>query len=589
MPPWIKDDPAESATTITGIFNANLSHLDYSQAREAGQELAQMLATPVEHQLDAVQSNHTLMDLLDHKAPYAPEHLDMTKDSLAEGLAVNDHATVQAAIGNLASMQEQFNRIDTLLEIRTMMEHHDPDGDLAATNDQQPQGFLNRVHSLFRKFWGTDDLQAASGPPPAERLDHAVNEDSQERLQNHFQHHHITQDATQQILDFAQRFDPQGTHEERITWQVLHGERNLLNEEPHVRDQVAEAIVGQITKFDFPELQGYHDAADYLSQALIRPMTYTLLPEDRYEDQDLYDYTELTRYSLDFLSAHSDKDKQLSFLKESLNQIADRVHTLQGGHPDHQATPAFDRTTPRTPPAGTDYGPTGPDNQAEDHRSALDFAPDQAHSSFQLHHIPTESQARLLNFSTNFDPQNSYADSVAYHVVRGERNLLQEDSHVQDQVAAIIVDQVTKSDFPQQQDYHDDRRRPLHGHHPTNASPHQRGLAGQPPYLRRGRDDQAQPGLSELQLRPGETTLPAPQFPRRHHPVRQHLRGVNQVQHTFAKDKGSEDMAYLNADLHCHRDPATPRNSPPSYRKQPASPASAWTPSESPAKSSRPT
>ena len=252
--------------------------------------------------------------------------MEFIKQQMGEGFAVNDTKTVQGAMDQLGHVQHQLNQIDPLLE------HHDPrhlpDGN-AQGNSQH--SLTDRIRTVLGNLSGSlseEDLKAGGtrpGPSPYEsNLDLRLDYDRKqmEQAQTTFELHHNSPESQKRLLDFADRFDPTDNHIDRVAHQAIRGERNLAFEFPEIRDQVAEAIVDQITKFDLANMQEYHEIAEDITRMITRPMLH-IAKADWQNAEDVYDFLETAKSSLDFVSIHSNKEEQLASFKQSLNEIAD--------------------------------------------------------------------------------------------------------------------------------------------------------------------------------------------------------------------------------------------------------------------------
>ena len=165
-PPWLETDKTEAAESITESFNRSMGHLEYTDAKQGGYQLAEILAHPTENQLEALASEPSIRDLSGETDVHNHERMEFIKQQMGEGFAVNDTKTVQGAMDQLGYVQHQLNQIDPLLE------HHDSQH---PPESNEKNSLTDRIRTVLGNLWGSlseEDLKAGGTRPGPGSYEH---------------------------------------------------------------------------------------------------------------------------------------------------------------------------------------------------------------------------------------------------------------------------------------------------------------------------------------------------------------------------------------------------------------------------------
>ena len=335
--PWTQRDPTEAAYSVNECFQRTMGHLHPEEAQKAAQDLASVITRPVEFQLEALANDPSIRSLAGEVEPHTQERIALIQAQISEGLTTNDDLTIREALQDLGNLQHQISEIDPLI-------NHHRGGAVKYTpdmpQDAPSQTPRQRLQNTFRSLTGRDNGPTGypSSPGQQHQGDYQTTQGLESLALEHppypeqstgFKLSDLGPESEARILSFANRFDPDENETSTLVRQLLYGDTNLLYQSAADQDKVADAIIGEITKFDFPDLQDYHDIADDLSRTLVDPM-FNWVPEDDDEAQlTKLNLTGWAKSQLNFVSSYSDADRQSAQLKQIFHDVTRTFHDFQ--------------------------------------------------------------------------------------------------------------------------------------------------------------------------------------------------------------------------------------------------------------------
>ena len=184
LPPWMDGKHEQAAGSLTESFRRSMGHLSQEESKQASHHVAQILAAPIDEQLEAVRASDNLKFIMETLGLNIQDRAEHIKSNIAEGLADNNKDQAQHSIEQLAEIQHDFNKINLVQDFQATQQYEP--SDYRQEQLRYAESMTEREAAIYQLEQGAAELRYRE--QASEILKHALTHGPESYNQNEYEH-----------------------------------------------------------------------------------------------------------------------------------------------------------------------------------------------------------------------------------------------------------------------------------------------------------------------------------------------------------------------------------------------------------------